>query len=78
MDKNPVMIAYWGDKRDVLWCEAGMGDEFTRISDRFTSFITKGHITEVLEYWLDDGDEVGSRCDYWREQLRELGYDLRR
>lgn len=76
-----IIIAYWGDEEDVLYCSVeDSPGEFSTIANAFMRYITKGHITEILEYYQDgiemSGDILDERINYWREQLIALGYSL--
>lgn len=85
-NNEPVMIAYWGDEKDVLFIRMGsdmntntvFGGSDSLIFNAMTNRIAYGQITEILEYHPHGADSVhiDERCDYWRAQLRNLGYEF--
>ena len=73
-----TIIAYWGEEKEVLYAYADdKGDCSTR-HGAMRSFIVHGHVTEILEYYpyVTSQTMLNDRCDYWREQLKGLGYDM--
>lgn len=84
------LICYWERFKNVLWCSDGpdYGDpDFKRDPDapellffHMQNLIVHGLRTEILEYIPDalteNNPDVDYRCDVWRKQLREQGYDI--
>lgn len=82
-DEGYVIIAYWGDDRNVRYVCIDTVDsyinQFTTIAGAFERFICHGQVTEVLEVQpKSDIFCISERCDYWREVLRDQGYEINR
>ena len=77
-----IIVAYWGDKKDVLFSDIIQEDVLLRYDTLFgcmEAFVAHGHVSELLDY-IPDWDERDPQdlCDYWREQLRAQGYEISR
>jgi hypothetical protein len=79
------IIAYFSEYRNVLWCDSGpnaleLSESEDSIGYALQDYITKGHVMEILETqpW-DYGTGTGpmhQQCIWWRNHLREQGYDM--
>lgn len=77
MALEPALVAYWGSEKDVLYTEM---PERHPLFGVMQTFIVEGHVLEVLDYYPETPGLriLGDRCEYWREQLREQGYEVSR
>ena len=85
-------ITYWGDTNEVAYVTWDAGDlptddpnqesyanQFERINPAFARFLAKGEITEILEHCPDTElgwETMNIRMDWWRDRLREQGYEV--
>jgi hypothetical protein len=76
-----AIICYWGEVKDVLWCELKDDDVFPKTDTLFTRmqmFICEGITTEILEYYPEAVPEgINDRCHWWHARLHEQGYEMR-
>lgn len=76
------LIAYWGEEKDVRFLDLHPDSVFylpgSSLYRAFSDFICKGYVSEILEYSPMPArtKHVDDRCDWWREELRNLGYDI--
>jgi len=78
------VIAYWSESKDVLWTGGTNRNKEATIYYAMERYLAYGQATEILEvgYYnsrdYSDGAQPYNRCNYWRDQLRNQGYDIRR
>ena len=81
---NAAIIGLYSPDRAVYWFEEGDTDELDRpicnLHARMATWLGDKTTFTILEYHPNGWDhlewDLGKRCKWWDEQLREQGYDI--